>query len=172
MKSQNILLREVAIEICVCICICTCITDIFCIHIMIMICRYMLLLWLSRFSRDSVRPHGRQPTRLSRPWDSPGKNTGVACHCLLQCMKVKRGSEVAQSCPTLSDPMGYSLPGTSVHGIFQARVLEWDTISCSVDIWENRNNCYNWVTHCLYSVSYMYPTLHQALHKNSLSTRS
>ena len=54
---------------------------------------------------DSVRPHRWQPTRLPRPWDSPGKNTGVGCHFLLQCMKVKSESKVAQSCPTLSDPM-------------------------------------------------------------------
>jgi len=74
---------------------------------------------------DSVQPHRWQPTRLPRPWDSPGKNTGVGCHFLLQCMKVKSESEVAQSCPTLRDPMDYSLPGSSVHGIFQARVLEW-----------------------------------------------
>ena len=73
---------------------------------------------------NSVRPHRRQPTRLPRPWDSPGKNTGVGCHFLLQCMKVKSESEVAQSCPTLSDPMDCSPPGSSVHGIFQARVLE------------------------------------------------
>ena len=74
---------------------------------------------------NSVRPHRRQPTRLPRPWDSPGKNTGMGCHFLLQCMKVKRESEVAQSCPTLHDPMDCSLPGSSAHGIFQARVLEW-----------------------------------------------
>ena len=74
---------------------------------------------------DSVRPHRRQPTRLPRPWDSPGKNTGVGCHFLLQCMKVKSESEVAQSCPTLSDPVDGSLPSSSIHGIFQARVLEW-----------------------------------------------
>ena len=72
---------------------------------------------------DSVRPHRWQPTRLLCPWDSPGKNTGVGCHFLLQCTKVKSESEVAQSCPTLSDPMDCSLPGSSVHGIFQARVL-------------------------------------------------
>ena len=66
---------------------------------------------------DSVRPHRRQPTRVPCPWDSPGKNTGVGCHFLLQCMKVKSESEVAQSCPTLSDPMGCGLPGSSVHGI-------------------------------------------------------
>ena len=78
---------------------------------------------------DSVRPHRRQPTRLPRPWDSPGKNTGVGCHFLLQCMKVK--SEVTQSCPTLSDPMDCSLPGSSVHGIFQARVLDWGAIAFS-----------------------------------------
>ena len=80
---------------------------------------------------DSVRPQRRQPTRLCRPWDSPGKNTGVGCHFLLQCMKVKSESEVAQSCPTLSDPMGCSLPGSSVHGILQARVLEWVAIAFS-----------------------------------------
>ena len=77
---------------------------------------------------DSVRPHRRQPTRLPHPWDSPGKNTGVGCHFLLQCMKVKSESEVAQSCPTLSNPTDRSLPGSSVHGIFQARVLEWSAI--------------------------------------------
>ena len=80
---------------------------------------------------DSVRPHRRRPTRLPRPWDSPGKNTGVGCHFLLQCMKVKRESEVAQSCPTLRDPMDCSLPGSSAHGIFQARVLEWGAIAFS-----------------------------------------
>ena len=66
---------------------------------------------------DSVRPHKQQPTRLCRPWDSPGKNTGVGCHFLIQCMKVKSESEVTQSCPTLSDPMDCSLPGSSIHGI-------------------------------------------------------
>ena len=74
---------------------------------------------------DSVQHHRRQPTRLPRPWDSPGKNTGVGCHFLLQCVKVKSESEVAQSCLTLSDPMECSPPGSSIHGIFQARVLEW-----------------------------------------------
>ena len=69
-------------------------------------------------------PIDRQPTRLPRPWDSPGKNTGVGCHFLLQCMKVKSESEVAQSCRTLSDPMDCSPPGSSIHGILQARVLE------------------------------------------------
>ena len=80
---------------------------------------------------DSVRPHRRQPTRLPHPWDSPGKNTGVCCHFLLQCMKVKSESEVTQSCPTLSDPMDCSLSGSSIHGIFQARVLEWGAIAFS-----------------------------------------
>ena len=65
-----------------------------------------------------------QPTRLLSPWDSPGKNTGVGCHFLLQCMKVKSESEATRSCPTLSDPMDCSLPGSSAQGIFQARVLE------------------------------------------------
>ena len=72
-----------------------------------------------------MRSHRRQPIRLPRPWDSPGKNTGVVCHCLLQCRKVKSESDVTQSCPTLSNPMDCSLPGSSIHGVFQARVLEW-----------------------------------------------
>ena len=80
---------------------------------------------------DSVRPHRQQPTRLSRPWDSPGKNTGVGCHFLLHYRKVKSESEVAQSCPTVSDPMDCSPPGSSAHGIFQARVLEWGAIAFS-----------------------------------------
>ena len=79
----------------------------------------------------TVRPHRRQPTRLPRPWDSPGKNTGVGCHFFLQCMKVKSESELAQSCPILSNPMDCSPPGSSVHGIFQARVLEWGAIAFS-----------------------------------------
>ena len=80
---------------------------------------------------DSVRPSRWQPTRLPRHWDSPGKNTGVGCHFLLQCMKVKSESEVTQSCPTLSDPMDCSLLGFSLHGILQARILEWVAISFS-----------------------------------------
>ena len=74
-------------------------------------------------------PHRRQPTRLLCSWDSPGKNTGVACHFLLQCMKVKSESEVCQLCLTLNNPMDYSLPGSSVHGILQAKVLEWGAIA-------------------------------------------
>ena len=80
---------------------------------------------------DSVRPHRRQPTRLPCPWDSPGKNTGVSCHFHLQYRRVKSESEVPQSCPTLCDPMDCSLPGSSTHGIFQARVLEWGGIAFS-----------------------------------------
>ena len=80
----------------------------------------------------SVQPHRWQPTRHPRPWDSPGKNTGVGCHFLLQCMKVESESEVVQSCPTLRDPMDCSPPGSSIHGIIQARVLEWVAIACSV----------------------------------------
>ena len=80
---------------------------------------------------DSVQPHRRQPSSLPRPWDSPGKNTGVGCHFLLQYVKVKSESEVAQSCLTLHDPMDCSLPVSSVHGIFQARVLEWGAIAFS-----------------------------------------
>ena len=80
-----------------------------------------------------MRPHRWQPTRLPCPWDSPGKNTGVGCHFLLQCMKVKSESEFAQSCLTPSDPMDCSPPGFSVHGIFRARVLEWGAIAFSED---------------------------------------
>ena len=80
---------------------------------------------------ESVRPHGLQPTRLLRPWDSPGKNTGMGWHFLLQCIKVESESEVTQLCPTLSDPMDCSLAGSSIHGIFQARILEWGAISFS-----------------------------------------
>ena len=90
---------------------------------------------------DSVRPHRQQPTRLPRPWDSPGKNTGVGCHFLLQCMKVKSESEFAQSYSTLSDRMNCSPPGSSIHGIFQARVLEWGAIAFSKDI------SYRWSFH-------------------------
>ena len=82
---------------------------------------------------DSVQPQRQQPTRLPHPWDSPGKNTGVGCHCLLQCMKVKSESEVAQSCATLSEPIDCSLPGSSAHGIFQARILEWGAIVLAVE---------------------------------------
>ena len=88
---------------------------------------------------DSVRPHRRQPTRLPRPWDSPGKNTGVGCHFLLQCMKVKTESEVAESCPTLSDPMDCSPPGSSIHGLFQARVLEGLPLPSPLKAWLSPN---------------------------------
>ena len=80
---------------------------------------------------NSVRPHRWQPTRLPRTWDSPGKITGEGCHFLPQCRKVKSESEVTQSCPTRSDPMDCSPPGSSVHGIFQARVLELGTMAFS-----------------------------------------
>ena len=90
---------------------------------------------------NSVQPHRRQPTRLPCPWDSSGKNTGVGCHFLLQCMKVKSETEVAQLCPTLSDSMNCSLPDSSIHGIFQARVLEWGAIAFSVkEEWLEVNN--------------------------------
>ena len=91
---------------------------------------------------DSVRPHRQQPTRLPGPWDSPGKNSGVGCHFLRQCMKVKSERDVAQSCPTLSNPMDCSLPGSSVHGICQATILEWGVIAFS------------------YSKNYILPTFH------------
>ena len=107
---------------------------------------------------NSVRPHRRQPTRLPRPWDSPGKNTGVGCHFLLQCMKVKIEREVARSYPTLSDPMDCSPPGSSVHRIFQARVLEWGAIAFSeivgIDLQNTDYICQNaivapWFLKCL-----------------------
>ena len=93
---------------------------------------YTCCCWVISVVSNSVRPHRRQPTRLPRPWDSPGKNTGVRCHSLLQCMKVKSEREVAQSCLILFDPMDCSLPASSVHGIFQARVLEWGAIAFSM----------------------------------------
>ena len=83
-------------------------------------------------SCPTLRPHRRQPTRLPRPWGSPGKNTVMGCHFLLQCMKVKSESEDTQSCPTLSNPMDCNPPGSSAHGIFQAGVLEWVAIAFSV----------------------------------------
>src|SRR5574341_1065973 len=91
---------SVAGTCCCCCCCCCCVTSVV---------------------SNSVQPHRWQPTRLPRPWDSPAKNTGVGCHFLLQCMKVKSESEVAQLCPTLSDPVDCSLPDSSAHGIFQAR---------------------------------------------------
>ena len=110
-----------------------------------------------------MRPQRWQPTRLPRPWDSPGKNTGVGCHFLLQCMKVKSKSQVARSCPTLSDPMDCSLPGSSVHGIFQARVLEWGAIafsSLSLYIYNWITLLYNWNTvNQFSSVAQSCPTL-------------
>ena len=96
---------------------------------------YYYYYYLASVMSDSVQPYRQQLTRLPHPWDSPGKNNGVGCHFLLQCMKVKSGSEVAQSCPTLRDPMDCSPPGSPVHGIFQARVLEWDAIAFSVSFW-------------------------------------
>ena len=91
-----------------------------------------LLLLLSRFSlvRLCATPE-MAAHQAPRPWDSPGKNTGVGCHFLLQCMKVKSESEVTQLCPTLPDPIDCSLPGSSAHGIFQARGLEWVAIAFS-----------------------------------------
>ena len=97
---------------------------------------------------DSVQPHRWQPTRLPHPWDSPGKNTGVGCRFLLQCMKVKSGSEVTQSRPAPSDRMDCSLPGASTHGIFQARVLEWGAIAFS------DTYMYTYIYLCTYTYSF------------------
>ena len=101
---------------------------------------------------NSVWPHRRQPTRLCCPWDSPGKNTGVGFHFLLQCMKVKSESEVTESCPTLSNPKDCSLPGYSVHGIFQARVLEWGAIAFS-DVLHLAHAIFIWVSDNLFFLS-------------------
>ena len=98
--------------------------------------------WVTSVVSDSVQPHRWQPTRLPCPWDSPGKNTGVGCHFLLQCMKVKSQSEVAQSCLTLSNIMDCSPPGSCVHKIVQTRVLEWGAIAFSnriVECWPNHH---------------------------------
>ena len=101
-------------------------------HYLLLQSMHQPLLLLSRFNRVRLcATHRWQPTRLRHPWDSPGKNTGVACHFLLQCMKVKNKSEVTQSCLTLQDPRDCSLPGSSVHWIFQERVLEWVAIAFS-----------------------------------------
>ena len=109
---------------------------------------------------DSVRPHRRQPTRLPRPWDSPGKNTGVGCHFLLQCMKVKSESEVTQSCLTLSDPIDCSLPGSSTHEIFQAKVPESGTIALLyVYLCLYICTCISIAISVLWSVAQLCPTL-------------
>ena len=120
--------------ICICICICICMH----IYAYIYACQgKMTRIWTATAAKSLqscptlVRPHRQQSIRLPCPWDSLGKNTGVGCHFLLQCMKVKSESQVAQSCLTLSDPMDRSLPGSSVHGIFQARVLESVAIAFS-----------------------------------------
>ena len=95
----------------------------------------MLLLLLSRFSRVQLCATPQTAANQAPPsLGSPGKNTGVGCHFLLQCMKVKSESEVAQSCLTLSDPMDCSLPGSSAHGIFQARALEWGATAFSFSL--------------------------------------
>ena len=107
---------------------------------------------------DSVRPHRWQLTRLPCLWDSPGKNTGVGCHFLLQCRKVKSESEVAQSCPTLSDPMDCSLPGSSAHGIYQARVLEWGAIAFS--------NLYIYACIYIYTHTYIFSYLINIQYQN------
>ena len=113
---------------------------------------------------DSVRPHRRQPTRLPRPWDSPGKNTGVGCHFLLQCMKVKSKSEVAQSCPTLRDPMDCSLPGRFIHGIFQTRVLEWCATAFSTEFTCGEEFCSRWIIPPISPTCYL-EDIYQTEHK-------
>ena len=106
-------------------------SELFVLNVCLALGIVLLLLPSHSVVSDSVRPHRQQPMRLPHPWGSPGKNTGVGCHFLLQCMKVKRESEVAQSCPTLSDPMDCSPPGSAVPGILQAKTLEWGAIACA-----------------------------------------
>ena len=118
-------------------------------------CFYSFLYWdfcccycyVTSVVSDSVQPQRRQPTRLPRPWDSPGKNTEVDCHFPLQCMKVRSESEVAQLCQTPSDPMDCCLPGSSTHGICQARVLEWGAIAFSLLACRSGQVQHTWV-HC------------------------
>ena len=110
---------------------------------------------------DSVRPHRWQPTRLPHLWDSPGKNTGVGCHFLLQCMKVKSKSEISQLCLTFSSPMDCSLPGSSILVIFKARVLEWGTIAFS-DIYQ-WGYCKRDQDFCLYRFNYKVAHLFRSL---------
>ena len=119
---------------------------------------------------DSVQPHRRQPTRLPHPWDSPGKNTGVGCHFLLQCMKVKSEREVAQSCLTLSDPKDCSPPGSSVHGTLQARVLEWGAIAFSIKEMNTCNNLSEFQLQLGYVTSSLF-LLSPSLHQSSLPDR-
>ena len=131
------------------------------------LCNNRSCCWVTSVVSDSVRPQRRQPTRLPRPWDSPGKNTGVGCHFLLQCMKGKSESEVVQLCPTLSDPMDCSLPGSSVDGIFQARVLEWGAIAFSNRSWLrlklsyfskiDHNHCYIKLVFFFFNFPYQVP---------------
>ena len=119
------------------------------------------LLLLNHFSRVwLMQSHRRQPTRLPRPWDSPSKNTGVGCHFLLQCMKVKSESEVGQSCPTLSNPMDCSPPGSPIHGVPQARVLEWGAVAFSVStlsqILCSKAKTFNWFWFFLGVLPYLF----------------
>ena len=114
-------------------------------------------------SCPSLRSHRQQPTRLCRPWDSPSENTGVGCHFLLQCMRMKSESEVAQLCPILSDPMDCRLPGSSVHEIFHARVLEWGAIAfsqISLHLCAKTIGC-RWVNHTVDFMSKFSATINQ-----------
>ena len=99
-------------------------------------------------SCPTLRPHRRQPTRLPHPWDSPGRNTGVGCHFLLQCMKVKSESEVSLSCPTLSNPMDFSPPGSSIHGMRFSRQEYWSGVPLPSPV------LYSWILFILYIVVY------------------
>ena len=117
-----------------------------------------------------MRPHRRQPTRLLSPWDSPGKNTGVGCHFLLQCRKVKSESEATQSYLTLSDPMDCSLPGSCIRGIFQARVLEWGAIAFSLELWTFVNSSHP--PPCLSAFGHQMAVWKRSPHQSFLHQRS
>ena len=116
---------------------------------------------------DSVRPHRQQPIRLPGPWDSPGKNAGVGCHFLLQCMKTKSESKVAQSCPTLSDPMDCSLPGSSVHGF--SRQEHWSGVPCPSPVTQRTIQC---DLLCLYALTQAYTHTYKYMqtHKSGQSS--
>ena len=119
-----------------------------------------------------MRPHRRQPTRLPCPWDSPGtlensKNTGVGCYFLLQCTKVKSESEVTQSCPSLNDPMDYSLPGSSVRGIFQAKEY-WSGVPLPSPIASSSHRIFSRVCSALCPLSPMMLSNHFILYYPSL----
>ena len=130
----------------------------------------LLLLLSCSVVSNSMQPHRRQPTRLPHPWDSPGKTTGVGCHFLLQCRKVKSESEVTQSSPTPSDPMDCRPPGSSVHGILQARVLEWGAIAFCQCRRQGFNSCSARIPHSAKQLSPCATTIEPVLYSPGATT--